>query len=214
MMHSLAATRRTTTSTRARLVLATNNQGKIEELRHILGTIADIVGMAEFGAVAAEETGHTFEENATLKAEAVARQTGLPALADDSGLEVDALGGAPGVYSARFAGPEADDAANRSLLLQGMQPYQTGYRGARFVCSIAFARPGQDTITVRGTCEGNVGLQEIGTNGFGYDSLFVLPDGRTMAQLDADEKNRISHRAKAMKLILPVLERELNAGES
>jgi XTP/dITP diphosphohydrolase len=199
---------------RTKLILATNNQGKIEELRHLLGDVVDIVGMAEAGVTAAEETGSTFEENAVLKAETAASQTGLPALADDSGLEVDALGGAPGVYSARFAGPESDDAANRSLLLQEMEPYTTGFRGCRFVCSIAFARPGHGTITVRGTCEGSVGFKETGSNGFGYDSLFVLPDGRTMAQLDADEKNRISHRARAMQLILPILNRELNAGES
>jgi XTP/dITP diphosphohydrolase len=214
MTQPIATARPASVTTPFRIVLATNNQGKIDELRHIMGDSVKILGMSDVHAIAAEETGSTFEENATLKAEAVADQTGLPALADDSGLEVDALGGAPGVYSARYAGPNSDDAANRSLLLRDMELYPSGLRGCRFVCVIAFARQGHETITARGICEGNVGFQEVGSNGFGYDSLFVLPDGRTMAQLGPEEKNRISHRAAAMHLILPILERELRGGAS
>jgi XTP/dITP diphosphohydrolase len=139
----------------------------------------------------------------------VARQTGLPALADDSGLEVDALGGAPGVYSARYAGPQHDDADNRALLLKNMEVFDVGERSCRFVCVVALAIPGEKTLTVRGTCEGTLGRQEVGTNGFGYDSLFILPDGRTLAQLEPDEKNRVSHRARAMEMMIPILDERL-----
>lgn len=189
-----------------RLVLATGNQGKILELRQLLDSTWILQGMDEFEAVAAEETGSTFEENAILKAEFVRDQTELPSLADDSGLVVDALGGAPGIYSARYAGPDCDDAANRALLLADMAPYEMRFRACRFVCVIALALPGHETLTVRATCEGTVGLQEAGENGFGYDSLFVLTDGRTMAQLGANEKNEISHRGQAMRSMIPILQ--------
>jgi XTP/dITP diphosphohydrolase len=199
-----------TTISRKKVVLATSNQGKIDELRQILGSDWHILGMNEFDATAAEETGSTFEENAILKSEAVASQTGLPSLADDSGLVVDALGGAPGVYSARFAGLDANDEANRALLVKEMELFGTGLRDCRFVCAIALSVPGQPTVTVRGTCEGTVGLQEVGIHGFGYDSLFVLPDGRTMAQLAPEEKNAISHRGIAMQRIIPILHQALD----
>jgi XTP/dITP diphosphohydrolase len=214
MTQPIAMSRPATTISRKKLVLATSNQGKIDELRQILGSDWQILGMNEFNAIAADETGSTFEENAILKSEAVASQTGLPSLADDSGLVVDALGGAPGVYSARFAGPEANDAANRELLLKEMESFGTGFRDCRFVCAIALSVPGQPTVTVRGTCEGTIGHQEIGNNGFGYDSLFVLADGRTMAQLEPEEKNAISHRGVAMQRIIPILRQALNGEES
>jgi XTP/dITP diphosphohydrolase len=187
------------------IVLATANPGKIAELRHLLGSRYTIRSMDEFSAVAAEETGTTFEENAILKAEAILRQTGHIALADDSGLEVDALGGAPGAYSARYAGPDANDASNRRKLLENMIEKHPGERTARFVGVLALSRPGHHTITVRGECEGSVGFGERGTNGFGYDSLFVLPDGRTMAELEPAEKDRISHRALAMQKLIAML---------
>lgn len=199
----------TTPSSRTRLILATGNRHKIEELADLLGDGWDIEGLDTLDVEPAEETGATFEENAILKAEAIARQTGLAALADDSGLEVDALGGDPGVFSARYAGPQHDDADNRALLLKNTEVFDVGERDCRFVCVVALSVPGEETITVRGTCEGTVGRQEAGTNGFGYDSLFVLPDGRTMAQLESDEKNRISHRARAMQLMLPILTKRL-----
>lgn len=194
-----------------RLVLATGNRGKIHELRQLLGDSWKLQGMAEFDAIAAEETGSTFEENAVLKAEAIRDQTGLASLADDSGLVVDALSGAPGIYSARYAGPDSNDAANRAQLLSNMASFQAGFRDCRFVCVIALAIPGRQTMTVRAACEGTVGLQEVGSNGFGYDSLFVLPDGRTMAQLDAIEKNSISHRGQAMRLMVPMLQDVLDS---
>jgi XTP/dITP diphosphohydrolase len=187
------------------IVLATANPGKIAELRHLLGSRYTIRGMDEFNAIAAEETGSTFEENAILKAEAILGQTGHISLADDSGLEVDALGGEPGVYSARYAGLDATDASNRRKLLENMSEQPPGNRTARFVGVLALARPGHDTITVRGECEGTVGYDERGTNGFGYDSLFVLPDGRTMAELEPAEKDRISHRALAMQQLITIL---------
>lgn len=195
-----------------RLVLATTNRGKVKDLRHLLGDDWVIQGMEEFNAEAAEETGSTFEQNAILKAEAVALQTGLPSLADDSGLVVDALGGAPGVYSARYAGPASTDAANRSLLLAHMTRVETGSRSCRFMCVIALAVPGRSTAKVRGTCEGTIGFRECGTNGFGYDSLFVLPDGRTMAELEGDERNAISHRGQAMRILLPMLKDAFSSG--
>jgi XTP/dITP diphosphohydrolase len=214
MTQPIATSRCLNTQLPAKLILATTNQKKVTELRQLLGNAIEVIGMRGLSLTPAEETGSTFEENAILKAEAIASQTGLIALADDSGLEVDALGGAPGIYSARFAGPDQDEAANRHLLLQEMLPVDTHSRSCRFVCAIALAIPGEETITVRGTCEGTVGLQEIGINGFGYDSLFTLSDGRTMAQLEPAEKSRISHRARAMQLITPVLDRVFGNEES
>lgn len=214
MTHSIATTRFVNATEPPRLILATTNQGKIDELRHLFGDAFQILGMDDFQITPAEETGTSFEENAILKAKAVSNQTGLVALADDSGLEVDALGGAPGVYSARYAGPDANDAANRALLLRDMNAIDPGSRSCRFVCVIALAIPGRATISVRGTCEGIVGRQEVGSNGFGYDSLFVLPDGRTMAQLEPSEKSQISHRAHAVKRIEPILRRELGSEKS
>ena len=214
MTQSIAMARSATIASPVKLVLATANRGKIGELRQILGETWQVSGMDEYDAIVAEETGTTFEENAIIKAEAIASQTGLPSLADDSGLVVDALAGAPGVYSARYAGPESDDAANRALLLSDMASFETGYRDCRFVCVVALAQPGEPTLTVRGTCDGTLGHQEIGTNGFGYDSIFVLPDGRTMAQLQASEKNAISHRGIAMSRMLPILRQNLSSEES
>jgi XTP/dITP diphosphohydrolase len=214
MTQSIATSRCLNTKTPANLILATTNQKKVTELRQLLGNTIEVIGMQGLPVIPAEETGSTFEENAILKAKAIADQTGTVALADDSGLEVDALGGAPGIYSARFAGPDQDEAANRNLLLQEMLSVDIHSRSCRFVCAIALAIPGKETITVRGTCEGTVGLQEIGTNGFGYDSLFTLPDGRTMAQLEPAEKSRISHRARAMQLMAPILDRVFGNEES
>ena len=211
MTQPIAMERPAPITAKVSLVLATGNRGKIQELRQILGESFHIVGMNELEAAAAEETGSTFEENAILKAEAIAVQTGLPALADDSGLVVDALGGSPGVYSARYAGLASDDAANRALLLSDMASFGTGFRDCRFVCVVALARPNGPTITVRGACEGTLGHQEVGSNGFGYDSIFVLPDGRTLAQLGASEKNAISHRGLAMNRMLPILRKTLSS---
>jgi len=214
MTQPIATRRPATAGSKQKLILATNNRGKINELREILGGAWQVLGMDDLGVSAAEETGTTFEENAILKAEAVAAQTGVASLADDSGLVVASLGGAPGVYSARYAGPEADDAANRKLLLRNMELIESGNRHCHFVCVIALAIPGEETTIVRGQFEGSVGLQENGSNGFGYDSLFLVPDGRSLAQLDSCEKNAISHRAVAMKRMISVLRERLTGGAS
>ena len=157
------------------------------------------------------EDGDTFEANAMKKAEVTSRILNCPVVADDSGLVVDALDGAPGVYSARYAGPEANDAANNRKLLQALKDVPVEKRGAMFVCVMALAVPGAETRTVRGTCSGWITQQPRGENGFGYDPLFYLPErGCTMGELSPSEKNRISHRAQATQLLLGLL-KELEA---
>ncbi|MBO8141774.1 MAG: RdgB/HAM1 family non-canonical purine NTP pyrophosphatase [Firmicutes bacterium] len=166
----------------------------------LAGLPARVVDLSAFpGAPEVEETGSTFAENARLKAEAAARHTGLWAVADDSGLVVDALGGRPGVLSARFAGPGATDEANNRLLLELLASVPPERRTARFVCAIAIAAPGGRTWVDEGVCEGLVAMAPRGDGGFGYDPLFVVAGlGKTFAELSTGEKNRISHRAKAL----------------
>ena len=147
-----------------------------------------------------EETGSTFEENAELKAAAACRQTGLPAVADDSGLQVDALNGAPGVFSARYAGEGATDADRNNKLLLEMSGIPDEKRSARFVSAICCVFPSGDKVYARGECEGKIGYEPKGENGFGYDPLFVVSDGRTYAQLSDEEKDAISHRGNALKI--------------
>lgn len=202
----------TTTSTsvaRRPVVVATRNEGKLAELRALLGPRVAVRTAAELGVELPEETGATFVENAILKARAVADATGAIAIADDSGLEVEALGGRPGVYSARYAGEDATDAGNRRKLLDALEGVPPDQRQARFVCAIAIV-DGDEVVTTAGHCAGAIGFQEKGTGGFGYDSVFVLPDGRTMAELPASEKNRISHRALAMRHALPLISDRLH----
>ena len=188
---------------RLKLALASNNRGKIAEFQSLLGDEADIVSLEDLDLDSPEETGSTFEENALLKAQFVLDQTGLPTLADDSGLEVDILGGLPGVRSARYAGEQHNDADNRALLLETLSRVPAEQRTARFVAVIAVIG-NQGTVSyTRGTCEGRIALQERGSGGFGYDSLFEFPDGRTMAELSSEEKNAISHRGNAIRLALP-----------
>lgn len=184
-----------------KLVLASNNMNKLREFREILEPAGIcLLSQREAGcALDPEETGQTFEENAFIKAEAVCRATGLPAVADDSGLETDALGGAPGVYSARYTGRHDDtDADRRRLLLQNLG--ENPNRAARFVCAVCCVFPGGDTLRASGVCEGAIARTEKGSGGFGYDALFI-PAGetRTMAELSADEKNAISHRGRALR---------------
>jgi XTP/dITP diphosphohydrolase len=190
-----------------RFVLATRNRGKIAEFNHLFAGVSEIevLSLHDLGEVAEViEDGATFEDNAKKKACQVARSCGLIALADDSGLEVDALNGEPGVYSARFAGDEADDAANNRKLLELLSDVPAERRKARFRCVLALAVPnGANTAEVhleRGVCEGQIGWAPRGRNGFGYDPLFI-PQGQnlTMAELPAQEKNRISHRARATR---------------
>jgi XTP/dITP diphosphohydrolase len=194
-----------TETQRPTIVLASGNAGKLTELRSFLGGLAEVRSAADFGATLPEETGTTFVENAILKARAVAEQTGMIAVADDSGLEVDILDGAPGVYSARYAGEPSDDARNNEKLLQAMESTPDGARTARFQCAIAVAFGPDDIETAVGTCEGRITREARGSGGFGYDPLFEFPDGRTMAELTADEKNAVSHRGKAMQSAIRVI---------
>jgi XTP/dITP diphosphohydrolase len=183
-----------------RVVLATSNRGKVRELQHAFPDIV-LVGLAEFPhVVMPPETGATFEENATAKAKAAALATAWPAMADDSGLEVDALAGAPGIHSARFAGEPADDARNRALLRARLAGVDASRRTARFVCALALALPDGTADVVRGECEGRIGGVERGSGGFGYDALFVPNgEGRTFAEMGPEEKDRISHRGRAIR---------------
>lgn len=197
------------TVSRPKLLIASNNQGKLIEFKALLPSTVELLTLNDLGLDSPEETGITFAENAKLKAEIATRQSQLIAIADDSGLEVDALGGAPGVYSARYAGEPANDEANRVKLLAAMTDVPAAQRTARFQCAVAIASPVRNTILSAGTCEGSIGWHPSGTNGFGYDPLFVLPDGRTMAELPSEEKNRISHRANAYHAVLPSLIRIL-----
>jgi XTP/dITP diphosphohydrolase len=192
------------------IVIATGNPGKLTELRALLGPAFRVRSIDELQATLPDETGTTFAENAVLKAVSVAKQTGMVAIADDSGLEVAALDGAPGVYSARYAGSMASDADNRNKLLQALSGVDGNGRGARFVCSIAIAFTPDDVVTAEGTCEGIIALNERGRGGFGYDSIFQLASGKTMAELSAEEKNAISHRGKAMSAALRLLQERLS----
>jgi len=187
------------------LVLATRNKGKIEEMKAMLsGYGIEVKGVGDFPECSEiEEDGDTFQQNAIKKAETISKQLGVPALADDSGLEVDVLEGRPGVYSARFAGPDATDEENIEKLIESLRDVPAGDRQARFRCVVAVAVPGKDTWTSEGTCEGHIVLEPTGNGGFGYDPIFYVPEkGKTMAQLTKDEKNQISHRGKAMRQFL------------
>lgn len=200
-----------------RLILATRNAHKVEELRDILSDVLHrtglvLVGVDDFPDLTdVVESGVTFAANATLKAEAVTAVTGLPALADDSGLAVDVLGGSPGVFSARWSGVTgADkDRANNELLLAQLGDVPDEHRGAGFVCAAALSVRGQETIVREGQVRGELGRSPRGTGGFGYDPLLVLPDGRTLAELSAAEKHQISHRGRAFRALAEDLERVL-----
>lgn len=192
------------------LVIATFNPHKLEEIRDILPRLPlRLRALSEFpGAVPAEEDGLTLEENASKKALAAARFTGLWALADDTGLEVDALGGAPGVRSARFAGEGAGPAANNALLLEKLAGVPPERRTARFACVVALASPAGELRLSRGALEGRIALAPSGGNGFGYDPLFEVGAGPgTLAGLTASEKNSLSHRARALAGLAPLLEK-------
>jgi XTP/dITP diphosphohydrolase len=196
-----------------RLLIATNNPGKAEEYRELLsGLPLEITFPAQEGLdLDVKETGETFEENAHIKALAFARATGLLTLADDSGLEVDALGGAPGVHSARYAGPGASDTDRYQRLLAALAAVPPQERSARFRCVVALALPAGIIHSVDGTCEGQIGFAPRGEYGFGYDPIFVVEGygGQTLAELHPDEKNRISHRARAVEAARPMLTRLL-----
>jgi XTP/dITP diphosphohydrolase len=196
--------------TAPRLVLATHNQHKIGELRAILVPElpdldpAAVVGARDVGAPEPVEDGVTFTENALIKARALAAATGLPAVADDSGLSVDVLGGAPGIFSARWAGRHGDDAANLALLLAQLGDIAPEHRAARFTCAAALVLPdGTEHVTL-GHLEGTLATAPRGDGGFGYDPVLVpAGESRTCAELSAEEKNRISHRGQAFRALVP-----------
>ena len=192
------------------IVLASSNPGKVREINQLLATLdLHVQPQSEFGVVDAEETGLTFVENAILKARNAAQHTGLPAIADDSGIEVDALNGAPGIYSARFAGEGASDQANLEKLLTEINGVPEAQRSARFQCLMVFMRYANDPtpLICQGTWEGRILLAAQGDNGFGYDPVFYVPTHDcSSAELPADVKNALSHRGQALRQLVAALE--------
>lgn len=193
---------------RMRIIFATNNQDKMKEIHAIMADFPiEILSLKEAGIHAdVEENGKTFEENAVIKAEAICKLTGCVTIADDSGLEIDALGGEPGIYSARYMGEDTSYRIKNANLIQRLDGVPDEERTARFVCAVAAAFPDAPTQTVRGTIEGRIGYEEAGENGFGYDPIFYLPEyGCTTAQMAPEDKNKISHRGRALEKIRPFL---------
>ena len=189
-----------------KIILASNNNGKITEFNAMLNGIYQVVSASEMQVKAVPETGLTFVENALIKARNAAEQSALPALADDSGIVVDALNGAPGIYSARYAGRHGDDEANLQKLLKDMENHSN--RRARFWCAIVFVKYADDPtpIIVQRGWEGEILREKVGQNGFGYDPIFYLPThGCSSAELASEQKNKISHRAKALQALLQSL---------
>ncbi len=198
-----------TTHPGGRIVLASNNKGKVREINQLLsGGGIEVVPQADFGIPDAEETGLSFVENAILKARHAAAHSGLPAIADDSGIEVDALNGAPGIYSARYSGVGASDADNLKKLLEALNEVPEEGRGARFQCLMVYMRHAEDPTPVicQGTWEGRILTESRGDNGFGYDPVFYVPThDRSAAELDAETKNGLSHRGQALRKLLQAL---------
>ena len=192
-----------------RVVLATGNPGKVKEFQELLAEHdVSIVPQSDFAVPDAEETGLTFVENAILKARNAAMHTGLPAIADDSGLEVDHLNGAPGIYSARYAGPEANDRANIAKLLAELGETPAEWRGARFHCALALLRHAADPMPLicQASWEGLITFEPYGDGGFGYDPVFLVPsEAQTAAELDPAVKNRLSHRGQALAQLAQAL---------
>lgn len=193
----------------SKIVLATGNQGKVREMADLLADFGfEVLAQSDFNIVEAEETGTTFIENAIIKARHAAKETGLPAIADDSGLEVDYLNGAPGIYSARYAGVDASDANNISKLLAAMQGVPEEQRTARFHCVLVLMRHADDPtpIVCHGKWEGRILTEAQGENGFGYDPIFFVPeDNCSSAQLEPARKKQLSHRGKALKALFSTL---------
>lgn len=188
----------------ARIIFATGNADKMKEIREIYADInADIVSMKEAGVfVEVEENGTTFEENALIKARAIAEKCGEIVMADDSGLEIDALNKEPGIYSARYMGEDTSYHIKNENLIKRLEGVPDEKRTARFVCAVACVTPSGESKVVRGTIEGRIGYQEAGENGFGYDPIFVVPEyGCTSAELTREQKNNISHRGNALRAI-------------
>ncbi|MBE6113158.1 MAG: XTP/dITP diphosphatase [Peptococcaceae bacterium] len=196
------------------MVLATGNKGKLAEFQRLLeGLDIQVHSMKEYPEIGEiVEDGDSFAANALIKARAVCKATGKPAMADDSGLMVDALDGAPGIFSARFAGEQRSDADNNEKVLQLLEDVADANRTARFFCAIAIVLPNGDEYTVEGTCEGVILRALQGEGGFGYDPLFYVPDmGKTFAELSMEEKNRISHRGHANRKAVEIIRAIKNA---
>lgn len=194
-------------------ILASNNKKKIEELNRILGPLGIYARTAEqLGKELdeVEETGTTFEENAEIKAKAACEKTGMPAIADDSGLVVDALGGQPGVFSARYAGENATDAQKINKLLVEMMKTGSSDRSARFECVICCYFPNGEKIFAHGSCEGTIGYAPRGVNGFGYDPIFFVEGNKTFAELSDNQKDVMSHRGRALKELASLLSKKYN----
>ena len=192
-----------------KMIFATGNEGKMREVRMILGDLgAEILSLKEAGIQAeAEENRTTFEENAVIKAKEIMEKTGALVLADDSGLEVDALNGEPGIYSARYMGHETSYHIKNKNLIERLEGKTGEERSARFVCAIAACFPDGRVLTTRGTMEGQIGYEEKGENGFGYDPIFYLPEYQCYSgELPLEEKNKLSHRGKALRLMKEQLE--------
>ncbi|WNC16664.1 XTP/dITP diphosphatase [Brevibacillus brevis] len=198
-------------SERKQVVLATRNQGKVKEFNKLFSELGwEGISLANFeGVPEVVEDGETFEANAVKKAVTISTYLGLPAVGDDSGLEVDALGGRPGVYSARYAGEHATDEENWRKLLGELEGVPDEKRTARFRCTLVYVEPGKEPVIATGACEGVIAREPAGTNGFGYDPVFYLPaEGKMMAQLSPEQKNQLSHRANAMKRLLETMKVE------
>ena len=191
-----------------KVILASNNKHKLEEIKKILSPLGyELISQSEAGiSIDVEETGTTFEENAALKARAIYKIAGEPVISDDSGLEVDFLGGAPGVFSHRYAGENATDADRCQKLLKELDGVSEDKRTARFVCVICYIDKDGKECMVRGTCECHIGYEPLGENGFGYDPVFMY-DGKSFAQLTGEEKNSVSHRSDALKKFSEILKK-------
>lgn len=190
-----------------KIIIATHNKHKLQEMSRILSPMGyEVVTDLDLGIELSdvEENGETFLDNARIKAESGCRESGLPCIADDSGLCVDALGGAPGVYSARYSGVHGDDDGNNKKLLSELEGVPTEKRTAHFACAICVSFPDGSEVTATGKCEGYIGYEKKGTNGFGYDPLFMVGD-RSLAEMTAEEKDAISHRGNALKELQKIL---------
>lgn len=195
-----------------KLIIASNNKGKIREFKELLdGFGFEVISMREAGFTdEIVEDGDTFERNAQIKAQAVFAATKSPVIADDSGLEIESLNGAPGVYSARYAGENATDKDRCDKVLREMENVPDGARGARFVCAICLKLSEDEEYRVNGTVSGFIGRESVGNGGFGYDPIFMLNDAESMATIGEDEKNRISHRARALEKLRDTIKERFN----